>query len=244
MRTATSTRHDRGVAVNMRGVVTVLMPGTGSDDDYLRRAFAEPLQQVGAALVAVRPDPADLLGSYGDAVETAAARGPIAIGGVSLGAAFGAAWAVANPTRTVAVLAVLPPWTGAPGDAPAAASARHTAATLRREGLEAVVAAMRAGSPGWLADELERSWRAQWPDLPSAMEAAAGFVAPDTAALNRLSAPMGVVGSPDDAVHPLEVARQWAAAAPRAALRTVTFAEFGSHPEALGAACLAALADC
>ena len=170
--------------------------------------------------------------------------GPIAIGGVSLGAAFGAAWAVANPTRTVAVLAALPPWTGAPGDAPAAASARHTAAALRRDGLEAVIAAMRAGSPGWLGDELERSWRAQWPGLPDAMEAAAGFAAPDTAALHRISAPMGVVGSPDDAVHPLQVARQWAQNAPRAALRTVTFEEFGPRPQALGAACLAALQDC
>lgn len=222
----------------------MLMPGTGSDDDFVRRAFAGPLQQAGAVLVAVRPRPADLLLGYAEAVEEAAAGGPIAIGGVSLGAAFGAAWAVANPTRTVAVLAALPPWTGAPGDAPAAASARHTAAALRRDGLEAVIAAMRAGSPGWLGDELERSWRSQWPGLPDAMEAAAGFAAPDTAALRRISAPMGVVGSPDDAVHPLQVARQWAQNAPRAALRTVTFEEFGPRPQALGAACLAALQDC
>lgn len=222
----------------------MLMAGTGSDDDYVRRAFAGPLQQAGAVLVAVSPQPAALLQGYAEAVEEAAAHGPIAIGGVSLGAAFGAAWAVANPTRTVAVLAALPPWTGASGDAPAAASARHTAAALRSEGLEAVIAAMRSGSPGWLADELERSWRAQWPALPDALDAAAGFAAPNTAALSRLSAPMGVVGSPDDAVHPLEVARHWAATAPRAALRTVTFEEFGPRPEALGAACLAALQDC
>ena len=231
------------MAVDLRGVVTVLMPGTGSDDDFIRRAFADPLQQAGAVLVAVRPRPADLLRGYAGAVQEAAENGPIAIGGVSLGAAFGAAWAVANPTQTVAVLAALPPWTGAPGDAPAAA-ARHTAALLRSEGLEAVTAAMRAGSPGWLADELERSWRGQWPGLPDALEAAAGFAAPDTAALARLSVPMGVVGSPDDAVHPLAVAEHWAHTAPRAALRTVTFAEFGPHPEALGAACLAALGDC
>lgn len=232
------------MAVDLRGVVTVLMPGTGSDDDFIRRAFAGPLQQAGAVLVAVQPRPADLLRGYAEAVREAAARGPIAIGGVSLGAAFGAAWAVANPTQTVAVLAALPPWTGAPDDAPAAASARHTAAALRSDGLEAVTAAMRAGSPGWLADELERSWRAQWPGLPDAMEAAAGFAAPDTAALAGLSVPMGVAGSPDDAVHPLAVAEHWARTAPHAALRTVTFAEFGPHPEALGAACLAALGDC
>ena len=232
------------MTVDLRGVVTVLMAGTGSDDDYLRRAFAGPLQQAGAVLVAVPPQPADLLRGYSEAVESAAAGGPIAIGGVSLGAAFGAAWAVANPTRTVAVLAALPPWTGAPGDAPAAAAARHTAAMLRRDGLEPVIAAMRAGSPGWLADELDRSWRAQWPGLPDAMDAAAGFAAPDTAALSRLPVPLGVAGSPDDAVHPLAVAEHWARTAPRGALRTVTFKEFGPHPEALGAACLAALQDC
>ena len=232
------------MTVDLRGVVTVLMPGTGSDDDFVRRAFAGPLQQAGAVLVAVPPHPYDLLRGYADAIEEAATGGPIAVGGVSLGAAFGAAWAVANPTRTVAVLAALPPWTGAPGEAPAAASARHTAACLRSDGLEAVTAAMRAGSPAWLADELGRSWRAQWPGLPDALEAAAGFAAPDTTALARLSAPMGVVGSPDDAVHPLEVAEHWARTAPHAALRTVTFAEFGPNPEALGMACLAALQAC
>ena len=43
-------------------------------------------------------------------------------------------------------------------------------------------------------------------------------------------------------MHPLEVARQWAAAAPRAALATVGLAEFGADPSRLGAASVAALA--
>jgi hypothetical protein len=77
---------------------------------------------------------------------------------------------VAHPERTAAVLAVLPPWSGEPGDAPAAVSARHTAATLRRDGLEATTSAMRASSPPWLADELARSWARQWPALPEAMD--------------------------------------------------------------------------
>lgn len=228
----------------MRGVVTVLLPGTGSDDDYLRRVFAGPLERVGATLVAVQPDPDDLLGGYLAALESAAAGGPIAVGGVSLGAAVAASWALAHPDRTIAVLAVLPPWTGAPGDAPAACSARHTAAMLRNDGLDAVTAAMRASSPGWLADELARSWRRQWPGLPDAMEAAAGYPAPDTAALRRLSVPMAVVGAPDDAVHPLSVARHWARTAPQAALGTVTLERFGPDPQALGTACLAALQEC
>ena len=38
----------RGVAVDLRGVTTVLLAGTGSDDDYVHRAFSGPLREVGA----------------------------------------------------------------------------------------------------------------------------------------------------------------------------------------------------
>jgi hypothetical protein len=54
---------------------------------------------------------------------------------------------------------------------------------------------------------------------------------------------MGVAGATDDPVHPVEVSIEWVAAAPRAALRTVTLDEMGVDPGVLGAACLAALAD-
>ena len=100
---------------------------------------------------------------------------------------------------------------------------------------------MRAGSPAWLADELTRSWLGQWPELPDAMEEAAGYVAPSIAELERLGVPMGVVGATDDPIHPLEVALEWASAAPRAALRTVSLDDFGPDPSVLGAACLAAV---
>lgn len=226
----------------LRGVVTVLLPGTGSDDDYLHRAFDEPLRGCGARPIAVPPEPRRLLTGYLQALEDAAASGPIAVGGMSLGAAVAAAWALQHPDHTVAVLSVLPPWTGAPGDAPAAVSARYTAAELRRTGLTAVTEAMRASSPDWLGDELARSWRRQWPDLPAALDEAAGYVAPTVAQLHHLKPPMGVVGAPDDLVHPMEVARQWAAVAPCAALHTIELAEFGPEPAALGRACLAALA--
>lgn len=227
--------------VDLRGVVTVLLPGTGSDDEYLTRAFADPLRAVGAQVVAVRPEPAALLAGYVRALQQAAADGPIAVGGVSLGAAVAARWALEHPTDVVAVLAALPPWTGAPGEAPGAVSARHTAAELRRAGLAATTAAMRASSPPWLADELARSWQRQWPDLPGALEEAAGFIAPDAAGLSRLQAPMGVAAAPDDPIHPLAIAQQWVAAAPRAALRTVTLERLGADPAALGRACLDAL---
>ena len=93
---------------------------------------------------------------------------------------------------------------------------------------------MRASSPPWLADELARSWRAQWPQLPDAMEEAAAYVAPSCAELSRLAPPLGVVAAVDDPIHPLQVAVDWVAAAPRAALRTVTLDEIGARHRRAG----------
>lgn len=232
-----------GNGIFRAGVPAVLLPGTGSDDDYLRRSFAGPLTEAGATPRAVRPTPSGLVTGYLRELDAAAQDGPIIVGGVSLGAAVATAWALEHPDLTVAVLAALPAWTGVPGRAPASLSARHTAELLRRDGLAATTAAMRATSPGWLADELTRSWSRQWPALPEALEEASAYVAPTLADLERLAAPMGVVAAADDAVHPIAVARDWATAAPHAALRTITFAEFGPRPAALGAACMAALSD-
>lgn len=231
------------MGVELRGVPTVLLPGTGSDDDYVYRAFAPALHAVGAVVIPHAPQPAGLIAGYRRALEDAAHEGPIAVAGVSLGAAVAAAWAIAHPARTVAVLAALPAWTGDPDGAPAAQAALYTADELRRDGLVATTARMRESSPPWLADELTRSWLGQWPDLPDAMAEAAGFVAPTNAELAAMSTPMGVASASDDPVHPLEVGAEWVAAAPRASLRTVTLDEIGADAGALGAACLAALAD-
>ena len=163
------------------------------------------------------------------------------VGGVSIGAAVAVAWALENPERTIAVLAALPAWTGRPADSPAAIAAQHSARQLRDDGLDATTAQMRASSPRWLAEELARSWRGQWPDLPDAMDEAAGYVAPTDAQLRRLAAPMGIAAAGDDPIHPLDVGRQWAAAAPHAAVHLVTLDQIGANPAALGAACLAAL---
>lgn len=238
-----TTGHYEEVVVDLRGVTTVLLAGTGSDENYVYRAFSAPLQAVGAVLVTPAPQPRRLLDGYAAALDDAARAGPIAVGGVSIGAAVAANWALAHPERTVAVLAALPAWAGDPSTAPAALAARYTASQLRRDGLEATTAQMRASSPPWLADELARSWEAQWPLLPDAMEEAASYVAPSCADLTRLAAPLGVAAAVDDPIHPLQVGADWATAAPRAALRTVTLDEFGAHPAALGAACLAALSD-
>lgn len=224
----------------------MILPGTGSDESYVHRAFSEPLQGVGAVLVTPAPEPGRLIDGYVAALDAALAaacgRG-IAVGGVSIGAAVAATWALAHPDHTVAVLAALPAWHGDPSSAPAAHAARYTAAQLREDGLDATTAQMRASSPPWLADELARSWRAQWPQLPDAMEEAASYPAPSCAALARLAAPLGVAAAIDDPIHPLQVGVDWVAAAPVAALRTVTLDGIGAVNAALGAACLAALTE-
>lgn len=231
------------MVADLGGVPVVLLAGAGSDDDYVRRAFIHPLRRAGAMAVTPAPEPARLVAGYLDALDRAAEHGPIAVGGVSLGAAVATAWALRHPDRAVAVLAALPAWTGASQTAPAVHAARHTARQLRGNGLAATVTQMRASSPRWLADELARSWSRQWPQLPIALDDAAAYAAPRLTELRRLSAPLGVAAATDDPIHPVAVGADWAAAAPRAALNTVTLGQIGADPAALGAACLAALAE-
>ena len=231
------------MAVNLRGVTVVLLPGTGSDDDYVYRAFSGPLHELGATVVTPAPRPASLIEGYLHDLDDAARTGPIAVGGVSIGAAVATSWALAHPSTTLAVLAALPAWTGDPDGATAAVAARHTADVLRRDGLGSAIAAMRESSPRWLGDELSRSWLAQWPDLPEAMDTASTYVAPTSEQLATLAAPMGIAAATDDPVHPVEVALEWVSAAPRAALRTLTLAEMGADPTVLGAAAVGALRE-
>lgn len=231
------------MAVNLRGVTTVLLPGTGSDDDFVYRAFAPALHEAGAIVVTPAPQPHRLIDGYRDELRNAAQSQRIAVGGVSIGAAVAVEWALAHPSQVVAVLAALPAWTGAPDAAPAAMAARHSAELLRRDGLVATTTQMQASSPRWLAEELTRSWLGQWPALPDAMDAAAGYVAPTSVQLEGLGAALGVVSAVDDPVHPLEVGAEWVSAAPRAALRTITLDAIGADPAVLGGECLAALWD-
>ena len=59
------------MAVDLRGVTTVLLPGTGSDDDYVCRAFSGPLRGVGAVLLAPPPQPQHLIEAYLSALDEA-----------------------------------------------------------------------------------------------------------------------------------------------------------------------------
>lgn len=218
----------------------VLLPGTGSDAQFIEKAFATSLADGGFTLLPVDPDPTDLIGGYVRALDAAAGPRTI-VGGVSLGAAVGIRWAAEHPDRCAAVIAALPAWSGAPGDAPAAVSARVTADMLRDIGLERSIERMTAGSPGWLAAELTRSWRAQWPDLPGALTAAATYAGPTPQELRAVGVPVAVVAGADDPVHPLDVARYWCTHLSTADLSTLTLGELGEDPSRLGRMAVAAL---
>ncbi|MCX5042561.1 alpha/beta hydrolase [Aldersonia sp. NBC_00410] len=224
--------------------VAVVLPGSGSDADFVLRAFEPAFAVLDITTIAVEPDPLQVVGSYLAALDDAADRhGAIVAAGISIGAAVALEWAARRPAAAAAVLATMPAWTGAPDTAPAAHSARFTAQRLRADGLDAVTEQMRASSPPWLAEALARSWAQHWPHLARALDEAADYTAPDAPQLARIDTPVGVVGVVDDAVHPFEVAWQWAALLPNAALAKVTLDEVGADPATLGRAGIAALTE-
>ncbi len=223
------------VAMSNWAAHAVVLPGTGSDARFASDAFTSALTAVGTSVEAVDPDPVGVVASYEAALDAAAdAHGRIIVGGISIGAAVAAAWSARNREHVAGILAVLPPWLGKPGDAPAALSARLTSHLLTTEGLEAVTAAMAATSPDWLATTLTRSWAAQWPDLPSALLEAAEYVAPDVQLLRRLNAPTSVIGAVDDAVHPFEIARIWNREIPHSVLTAIHLDDIATDPGVLG----------
>ncbi|MDQ2722272.1 MAG: alpha/beta hydrolase [Actinomycetota bacterium] len=218
----------------------VLLPGSGSDDDFVRRAFGAALSVNNIELIAVVPQPGAVIPAYHAALDDAAeAPGPLLVGGVSLGAIVAAQWALRHQTRLSGLLIALPPWLGAPGDAPAALSASHSAEQLRRHGLASVLRDVDRTSPTWLAAELSRAWHGQWPELPQALDDAARQHGPTATEVSRLHVPTGIAGAVHDPVHPVTVARAWAGASPDAQLVTIELAALGADPAVLGAACVA-----
>ena len=216
----------------------IVMPGTGSDADYLRRSFGPAAVRLGLDLVALQPSD-DLVAAHLRALDDHAEQyGRFIVGGVSIGAAIALEWALETRHPCCrGVWAALPAWSGAADDAPAAWSARAGADALDTDGLESTIAAMAASSPPWLADELSRSWRALHPGLSAQLRCAGAYRAPTPQEISLLSVPLAVVAAVDDPIHPLEVARQWCAAAPRSGCREFTLAEWGSRPTLLGDAC-------
>ncbi|WP_439032757.1 alpha/beta hydrolase [Gordonia terrae] len=222
-----------------RPTALVAIPGTGSDADYVTRAFGPAAGARGLDLIALEPA-APLVEGYRLALTRAArSHGPILVGGVSIGAAIALEWALADGGKHCAgVLAALPAWSGDARVAPAAASARATAEALERNGLEATITEMSASSPAWLAAELTRSWRRLHPRLLGALREASSYRAPTPSDIEGLAVPLAIVAAGDDPVHPIAVARDWHRAAPRSVLAEVTLDGWGRDAALLGRSAL------
>jgi pimeloyl-ACP methyl ester carboxylesterase len=215
----------------------VLLPGTGSDDVFVREVFQRPLAAVGVSLIAPAPVPGSALADAHLAALSAAAReAPVLVGGISFGAHLAAEWAIHNQERCAGLLLALPAWHGRPDGSPASIAARYSAQAVRAHGVDLALSQATAGVAPWLADELSRAWRGYGDGLVGSLACAAGRPAPEMAALARLTVPAGVAGFEDDPVHPLEVARTWAAALGTAVLGTTTLRALADDRQSLGRA--------
>jgi pimeloyl-ACP methyl ester carboxylesterase len=231
---------DRGVSVTQPPAAArtaVLLPGTGSDDVFVRSVFEVPLAAVGLRAVMPAPVPgADLVSVHLAALDEAARDAPIVAGGISLGAHLAAEWALRNPDRCAGLLLALPAWHGKPDDAPAAVAARYSASAVRSHGPPAAIAAAVADVPAWLATELTRAWTGYGDALADSLDAAADRPAPTLEELATLTVPCGIAATTDDAIHPASVAEAWAEALPQAVLCRTRLEIIGVDPEALGRA--------
>ena len=224
-----------------RPTVAVVLPGTASDQVFVTAVFAGPLASLGIRLVAPPPVAgAGVVRAMIAALDAETTPGAL-VGGVSLGAHVAASWAVRRPGRAAGLLLAMPAWLGEPApDAPAAMAARASAAAVRADGVDATLAGVRAGTPAWLADELDRAWRGHGPGLADTLDAAAGTPAPTAEELRSLAVPAGIAVADDDPVHPSAVARLWCAALPNAAVVGTTLVAIGEDRAALGRAAVLA----
>lgn len=228
----------------MTCTTAVLLPGTGSDEFFVRSAFAGPLRAAGITLIAPAPpsDGTALIEGYLAAFEAAAAEadGKVLVGGVSLGAHLAAEWALRHPERCSGLLLALPAWNGVPNGAPASVAARISAEMVERDGLAEALRIATDGVAPWLAAELRRAWPRHGDGLAAGLLAAGAHPAPTLDALAHLQVPVGIAACSDDPVHPVGVAHAWAAALPRASVRETTLAALGDDREALGRAAVEA----
>ncbi|WP_027947040.1 alpha/beta fold hydrolase [Amycolatopsis taiwanensis] len=219
----------------------VLLPGTGSDEIFVRSVFAGPLAVAGVGAITPPPPPGELVGvEYLKLLDMLADAGPLIVGGISFGAHLAVEWAVRNRHRCAGLLLALPAWHGEPGRAPASLAAMASADLVAAQGLEEALRRSTAGVAPWLAAELARAWRRHGHGLAASLRAAAARPAPPLSALRTLDVPAGIAACTDDPVHPLACARAWARALPRAALVETTLAALGEDRESLGRAAVLA----
>ncbi|MBW3621742.1 MAG: alpha/beta fold hydrolase [Actinobacteria bacterium] len=231
--------------------------GVASTSRFAREAFTGPATRAGFRLVTYdlrghgdsSPVPAAVDHALDrhvadlDAVVAAVAGGqPVTVAGISLGGHVAVAWAAAHAGTARAAVACLPAWTGraVPGEGAHAA----VAAEVARAGVDGMIASFREDDTmePWLRTVLLRDWPVHDADsLTAALVALDGGLAPTEAELRTLPVPLGLVAWPDDAGHPIAVAREWRDQAPRAALEELALTALAASPEPLGAAAVRAL---
>jgi pimeloyl-ACP methyl ester carboxylesterase len=217
------------------GPVAVLLPGAGSSADFVRRAFGASLAEYELVAVPPRPGPSVASAAFAALDAAAAAYGPRlrVVGGVSLGAHVAARWAAGR--RLDGLLLALPAWTGQAGPAGSVAAATAAAAErVDRLGTAGALAAARAGGVDWVAEELAAAWPRYGELLAPTLRAAAAAPGPSAAELRAVDLPVGVVAFTDDPLHPLDVAEEWTALLPRAALRRLRLADLAVDRGPLG----------
>ncbi|HVU74734.1 MAG TPA: alpha/beta hydrolase [Mycobacteriales bacterium] len=163
-------------------------------------------------------------------------------GGISLGAHSTARWAITHPQEAAALSGLLlaaPGWVGPP-EAVAAANATQ-ADELSAIGIPAAVERVRAGAPPWLSGEVAAWWAAH--DVGSlvvVLRTLATTHGPTEVELATIGTRCGIAGLQDDPLHPVEVARRWAAAIPGARIGEVPLATLATDRGALGRAAVEA----
>jgi pimeloyl-ACP methyl ester carboxylesterase len=225
------------------GAAAVLLPGSGSSADFVRRSFGPALP--GWELITPEPVPgASVVASAGADLDAAVRRyGARLAGGVSLGAHIAARWAAGNAgagRATVAgLLVALPAWVGAPG--PVAAASAAAAAEVERLGPRAAAAqAATAGAPAWVAAELAAAWPRYGAELAATLRATAAAPGPTRDELRAIDVPVGLVAFRDDPMHPADAAEEWAALIPRCAVEWLRLDDPAADRSVLGRAAVRA----
>lgn len=225
--------------------VTLLLHGAGSCPQTAY-ALLSPAVAVGSRAVTLdaRGGIETVVGRLSDAVASHEADGErvVRVAGISLGAHAAALWSVRSQHRAELVL-VMPAWTGHPDDV--AAATLVAASEIHRLGSRAVLDRLRddpSTAHDWVREELERGW-STYDDasLVAALRAAGTSRAPTVDQLSALTVPTAVVALADDPLHPVRVAREWAAALPSSALRVVPRGAPADQRGALGRAAALAL---
>ena len=216
--------------MNGKAVLTaVVAHGAGSSADFVRRAFAAPLAEVGYDVVSWdRRTPVEsAAGEFADLVARSSAT---LVGGVSVGAILAIGYAIAHPQLDGMLVALPPP----------PPSTSETDADSPGDLAEFIGRATRDAVP-WVADEIRAAWPAYGLDgLLRELRSAAVANPPAAEELAACQPPVGVVALADDPVHPAAVAEAWRQAMPHAALETVQLHEPAAGVSVIGAAAVRA----